>query len=83
VLAKTLKKLKKNVFVFMHTAKYLKKNHIIFSYNQNSKKYVLTCILTLITSLLKPREIGQNFKKLQKIILFSFDNKEYALIRKA
>jgi hypothetical protein len=43
-----------------------KKNHIIFSYNnENFKKYVLACILTLITSLLKSWELGQYFKKNQ------------------
>jgi hypothetical protein len=56
----------------MHTAKSLKeKNHIIFSYNKNSK-ICLACILALITSLLKSRELGQNFKNNKKIILFSF-----------
>jgi hypothetical protein len=52
----------------MHTAKSLKaKNHIVFSYN---KKYVLACILALITSLLKSREFGQYFKNFKKNILF-------------
>jgi len=58
----------------MHTAKSpkQKKNHIVFSYKENFKKktYVLACILTLITSLLKSRELDQYFKKIQKIILF-------------
>jgi len=61
----------------MHTAKSLKnknKNHIVFSYNkENFKKYVLACILTLITSLLKSRELGQYFKNFKKIYLFSFN----------
>jgi len=49
----------------MHTVKSLKKkNHIVFSYNnENFKKYVLACILALITSLLKLWELGQYFKK--------------------
>jgi hypothetical protein len=46
----------------MHTAKSLKvkkKNHIVFSYNkENFKKYILACILGLITSLLKSWELG-------------------------
>jgi hypothetical protein len=58
----------------MHTAaKSLKeKNYIIFSYNkENFKKNVLACILALITSLLKSRELDQYFKNFKKIILFS------------
>jgi len=57
----------------MHTAKFLKeKNYIIFSYNkENFKKNVLACILALIPSLLKSRELGQYFKNSKKIILFS------------
>jgi len=48
----------------MHTAKYLKEtNYIIFS-------YVLTCILALITSLLKSREQGQYLKNSKKLIFF-------------
>jgi hypothetical protein len=56
----------------MHTAKSLKeKNHIIFSYNkENFKKNVLACILALITSLLKSRELGQYFKKFKKKFCF-------------
>jgi hypothetical protein len=56
----------------MHTVKFLKaKNHIVFSYNkENFKKYVLGCILTLITSLLKSREFGQYFKNFKKIFCF-------------
>jgi hypothetical protein len=54
----------------MHTAKSLKnkiKNHIVFSYSkENFKKYVLACILALITSLLKPRELGQYLKNSKK-----------------
>jgi len=57
----------------MHMAKSLKeKNYIIFSYNkENFKKNVLACILALITSLLKSRELDQYFKNFKKIILFS------------
>ena len=56
----------------MHRAKYLKaKNHIVFSYNkENFKKYVLACILTLITNLLKSREFDQHFKNSKKIFCF-------------
>ena len=50
----------------MHMAKSLKeKSHHIFI-RQKFKKYVLACILALITSLLKSRDLGQNFKKIQK-----------------
>jgi len=69
----------------MHTAKSLKeKNHIIFSYNKENfkKKNVLACILTLITSLLKSRELDQYFKKFKKIILFSFNIRDYEFTRK-
>ena len=56
----------------MHTVKFLKaKNHIVFSYNkENFKKYVLGCILALITSLWKSREFGQYFKNFKKIFCF-------------
>ena len=37
---------------------------------KNLKKYVLACILALITSLLKSRELGQYFKKSKKIFYF-------------
>ena len=53
----------------MHITKYLKeKKYIIFSYKK--KKKVLACILTLITSLLKSRELGQYVKNSKKIIFF-------------
>jgi len=60
----------------MHTAQSLKskkkKNHIVFSYNKENFKYIyiLACILALITSLLKSRELGQYFKKIKKIFCF-------------
>jgi hypothetical protein len=56
----------------MHTAKSLKdkkKNHIVFLYKKHKKKnqkYVLACILALITSLLEPWELGQYFKNSKK-----------------
>jgi len=77
--------LKKNVFVFMHTAKSLKeKNYIIFSYNKENfkKKNVLACILALITNLLKSQELGQYFKKIQKNIFFLLNIRDYEFIRK-
>jgi hypothetical protein len=74
----------------MHTAKSLKKIYIyikIILYFHitkkiSKKKYVLACILTLITSLLKSRELGQISKIPKKIILFSFNIWGYDLIRK-
>jgi hypothetical protein len=64
----------------MHTAKSLKaKNHIVFSYN---KKYVLACILALITSLLKSRKFGQYFKNSKKNIFFFFSIRNYEFIHK-
>jgi hypothetical protein len=58
----------------MHTTKSLKdkkKNHIIF-YTENTKiqKYVLACILALITSLLELWELGQYFQNFKKIFCF-------------
>jgi hypothetical protein len=48
------------------------KTHILFSYNKENfkKKKALACILALITSLLKSRELDQYFKKIQKIFCF-------------
>jgi hypothetical protein len=71
----------------MHTVKSLKakKTHIVFSYNKENfkKKCVLACILALITSLLKSRELGQYFKKIQKkYILFCFNVQDCEFIRK-
>jgi len=58
----------------MHTAKSLKdkKNHIIFLYIKHKKiqKYVLACILALITSLLETWELGQYLKNSKKIFCF-------------
>jgi len=58
----------------MHTAKSLKdkKKIISFFYTENTKiqKYVLACILALITSLLKAWELGQYFKNSKKIFCF-------------
>jgi hypothetical protein len=66
----------------MHTAKSLKekKSYHIFI-QKKFKKNVLACILALITSLLKSWELGQYFKNSKKII-FSFNIKDYTLIRK-
>jgi len=51
----------------------IKKNHIVFSYNkENFKKYVLACILALITSLLKSRELGQYFKNYKNFYFVFF-----------
>jgi hypothetical protein len=60
VFVKTLK-IKKNIFLFSCIRQSLSKlkNHIVFSYNkENFKQYILACILALITSLLKSRELG-------------------------
>jgi hypothetical protein len=70
----------------MHTAKSLKNKKKIILYfhttKKISKKYVLACILSLITSLLKSRELGQYFKIFKKKNLFSFNIGGYDLIRK-
>jgi hypothetical protein len=51
-----------------------KKSYCIFIQQRKFQKHVLACILALITSLLKSRELGQYFKNFKKIILFSFNN---------
>jgi hypothetical protein len=65
----------------MHTAKSLKAKKIILYFHTTNKtfkkNYVLACILALITSLLKSRELGQYLKIIQKIILFSFYIRDY------
>jgi hypothetical protein len=52
----------------MHTAKSLKnKKNFVSSYIKTKiQKYILACILALITSLLKSRELGQYFKNSKK-----------------
>jgi len=63
----SLKCCEKNVFVFMHTTKFLKEkiNHIIFSYNNNSK----ICISMYFgfnkqfIKVTRMRSIFQKFKK--------------------
>jgi hypothetical protein len=61
------------MFVFMHMAKSLKAKTIILYFHttkKTSKKYVLTCILTLITSLLKSWELGNISKNPKKLFYF-------------
>jgi hypothetical protein len=65
---------KKNIFVFMYTAKSLKakKSYCIFIQQRKlQKKLFPHAFLALITSLLKPRELSQYFKNSKKILLFS------------
>jgi len=58
-------------------------HHIFIQQRKISKNiYVLACVLAVITSLLKPRELGQYFKNSKKIIWFSFNIWGYDLIRK-
>ena len=57
----------------MHTAKSFKnkKSYCIFIQQRKFQKYVLACILALITNLLKSQELGQYFKKkLKKYFVF-------------
>ena len=57
----------------MHTANSLKAKKIISCFHitkKTFKKYILACILALITNLLKSRELDQYFKKIQKIFCF-------------
>jgi hypothetical protein len=60
---------------FMHTVKSLKAKKSISYFHtikKTSKKNILACILVLITSLLKSRELDQYFKKIQTIFFFCF-----------
>ena len=66
----------------MHTTKSLKEKIILYFHTTKIQKYIFACILVLITSLLKSRELGQYFKNFKKIILFSFSIWGYDLIRK-
>jgi O-antigen ligase len=59
----------------MHTVKSLKAKKIISYFHtikKTSKKNILACILVLITSLLKSRELDQYFKKNPNNIFFLF-----------
>jgi len=51
------KKIKNKITLYFHTIKI-------------QTIYVLACVLALITSLLKPWELGQHFKKYPKIVCF-------------
>jgi len=57
--AKSLKKIKKSYCIFIQQRKF-------------QKKYVLACILALITSLLKSRELDQYFKNSKKFYFVFF-----------
>jgi hypothetical protein len=66
------KKIKKIVLCIRPSLSKLE-NHIVFLYNnENFKKntYILTCILILITNLLKLRELDQYLKK-KKLFCFN------------
>jgi len=49
------------------------KKNISYFHTTKVQKFILACILALITSLLKSRGLGQYFKNSKKIILFSFN----------
>jgi len=70
----------------MHTAKSLKAKKLILYFHTTKKnfkkKLFQLAFLVLITSLLKLRELGQHFKNSKKIILFSFNIRDYKFIRK-
>jgi hypothetical protein len=73
IFIKTLKNKNKNVLFscirpsLSKIKKNKKKSYCIFIQQRKFQKYVLTCILALITSLLKSRELGQYFKNSKKI----------------
>jgi hypothetical protein len=62
------------IYIFMHTSKSLKnkKSYCIFIQQRTIQKYVLACILALITSLLKSRELGQYFQNSKKNYLIFY-----------
>jgi hypothetical protein len=74
-------KTKKKYFVFMHTAKSLKKN-IVFSNNKISKKKSFSMHFGFNNQFIKVTRTSQYFKNSKKIILFSFNKWGYDLIRK-
>jgi hypothetical protein len=65
----------------MHMTKSLKKI-ILYFHTSKIQKYVLACISALITGLLKSWELDEYFKNSKKINFFSFNIKDYELIRK-
>jgi len=72
-------------FVFMHTTKSpedKKKSYYIFIQQKKNQKYVLACILTLITSLINSQELGQYSKNNKKNYIVCFSIWGYNLIRK-
>jgi hypothetical protein len=81
IFAKTLQKLQKKDVLFFSCVWPSKKNIYCIFIQQKFKKYVLVCILALITSLLKSQELGQYLKNM-KNILFSFSILDYEFIRK-
>jgi hypothetical protein len=68
----------------MHTAKSLeaKKTYCIFTQQRKLQKYVLACILALITSLLKALRTRPIFYKKSKKYFVCFSIRDYEFIRK-
>jgi hypothetical protein len=69
----------------MHTVKSLKAKEpycIFIQQRKLQKKNVLSCILALISNLLKLREFSQYFENFKKNILFCFIIRDYEFIRK-
>ena len=82
VFVKTLKNIKKIIFFFKHMTKYLKKNISYFHITKN-QKIGISMYFSFNNQFIKAtrtREYFKNSKK--KIILFSFNIKDYELIRK-
>jgi len=65
----------------MHTAKSLKIKKLIL-YFHTTKKTSKRKVFSMHFGLLKSRELGQYFKKSKKIILFSFNIRDYEFICK-
>jgi hypothetical protein len=81
---KKFEKKEKNILCMRPNLSKLKNSYSIFIQQRKlQKKNVLSCILALITSLLKSREFGQYFKKIQKNYFVSFYIRDYEFTRKA
>jgi len=75
-----LKKKIEKIFLCRRPSVSKLKNHIVFFIHQ--KNNVLTCILALITRLLKSREHWPKYQKQKKNILCCFSIRDYEFIRK-
>jgi hypothetical protein len=78
-------KIKKKIyfFVFMHTTKHLKKKIISYFHTTKTQKICVNMHFNFNNQFIKATRTRPKFQKnSKKIILFSFNIKDYALIRK-